>query len=100
MVQIELYPGNDDSIYFYLTYIIFPIPIAWMIHKHGYKISLLVALITCTVGCLVFWPAQVFNSYGLVLVAIFIISTGITIINVAANPFATMLGILKALISA
>lgn len=77
---------------FYLTYIIFPIPIAWMIHKYGYKISLLVALLTCTAGCLFFWPAQLFNSYALVLVAIFIISTGITIINVAANPFATMLG--------
>jgi len=77
---------------FYLTYIIFPIPIAWMIHKYGYKISLLVALLTCTAGCIFFWPAQVFNSYALVLVAIFIISTGITIINVAANPFAAMLG--------
>ena len=77
---------------FYLTYIIFPIPIAWMIHKYGYKISLLVALLTCMAGCLFFWPAQIFNSYPLVLTAIFIISTGITIINVAANPFAAMLG--------
>jgi len=77
---------------FYLTYIIFPIPIAWMIHKFGYKVSLLVALIACAVGCGFFLPAKFFNSYPLVLTAIFIISTGITIINVAANPFAAMLG--------
>ena len=77
---------------FYLTYVIFPIPIAWMIHQYGYKISLLVAVITCALGCLFFIPAKIFDSYPLVLLAIFIISTGITIINVAANPFASLLG--------
>jgi FHS family L-fucose permease-like MFS transporter len=77
---------------FYLTYIVFPIPIAWMIHRFGYKISLLVAVLTCSFGALVFWPAKIFDSYALVLLAIFIISTGLTIINVAANPFASLLG--------
>jgi FHS family L-fucose permease-like MFS transporter len=77
---------------FYLTYIIFPISIAWMIHRYGYKISLLVAIITCAAGCAFFYPARYFNSFPLVLLAIFIISTGLTIINVAANPFAALLG--------
>lgn len=77
---------------FYLTYIVFPIPIAWMIHKYGYKVSLLVAVLTCAIGCAFFIPAKYFDSYPLVLIAIFIISTGLTIINVAANPFATLLG--------
>jgi len=77
---------------FYLTYIIFPIPIAWMIHRFGYKISLLTAVVTCALGCAFFFPAKIFDSYPLVLTAIFIISTGLTIINVAANPFASMLG--------
>ncbi|MDR3715712.1 MAG: MFS transporter [Puia sp.] len=77
---------------FYLTYILFPIPIAWMIHQYGYKVSLLAAVVTCAAGCAFFMPAKYFDSYPLVLVAIFIISTGLTIINVAANPFAAMLG--------
>ncbi|MCW3120034.1 MAG: transporter, partial [Chitinophagaceae bacterium] len=77
---------------FYLTYIIFPIPIAWMIHKYGYKVSLLVAVFTCAIGCVLFIPAKYFDSYPFVLIAIFVISTGLTIINVAANPFAAMLG--------
>jgi FHS family L-fucose permease-like MFS transporter len=63
-----------------------------MIHQYGYKISLLVAVITCAVGCAFFVPAKFYDSYLLVLMAIFIISTGITVINVAANPFASMLG--------
>lgn len=77
---------------FYLTYILFPIPIAWMIHRFGYKISLLVAVLTCSLGAAFFWPAKIFDSYPLILMAIFIISTGLTIINVAANPLASMLG--------
>ncbi|HVM87962.1 MAG TPA: MFS transporter [Puia sp.] len=77
---------------FYLTYIIFPIPIAWMIHRYGYKISLLTAVLVCALGCAFFLPAKYFDSYPLVLMAIFIISTGLTIINVAANPFAALLG--------
>jgi FHS family L-fucose permease-like MFS transporter len=77
---------------FYLTYIVFPIPIAWMIHKYGYKVSLLVAVLACAGGCAFFLPAKYFDSYPIVLIAIFVISIGLTIINVAANPFATLLG--------
>ena len=77
---------------FYLTYIIFPIPIAMLIHRYGYKVSLVLAVLICAVGCALFIPAKYHDSYPLVLTAIFVISTGITIINVAANPFAAMLG--------
>ena len=77
---------------FYSTYVIFPIPIALVIHKFGYRVSLLVALLTCSLGCALFMPAKYLDSYPVVLLAIFIISTGITVINVAANPFITLLG--------
>jgi len=77
---------------FYITYIIFPLPIAWMIHRYGYRISLLVALLTCSLGCALFFPAKIFESYFFVLIAIFTLSTGITVLNVAANPFITLLG--------
>lgn len=77
---------------FYLTYIIFPLPVAWMIHRYGYRVSLLVSLMICSVGCLLFVPARLFDSYLFVLMAIFTLSTGITVINVAANPFITLLG--------
>jgi MFS transporter, FHS family, L-fucose permease len=77
---------------FYVTYIIFPVPIAWMIYRYGYRISLLAALVVSAAGCLMFIPAQQYGSYPIILAAIFILSTGITIINVAANPFTTLLG--------
>ncbi len=77
---------------FYLPYIFFPIPIAWMIHRFGYKFSLLVALFISALGCSLFYPAKEQDSYTIVLIAIFILSTGVTVINVAANPFITLLG--------
>jgi FHS family L-fucose permease-like MFS transporter len=77
---------------FYITYLIFPLPIAWMIHTYGYKISLLIALVFCTLGCLMFIPANLFDSYAIVLASIFVLSTGITVFNVAANPFLALLG--------
>jgi MFS transporter, FHS family, L-fucose permease len=77
---------------FYITYILFPVPIAWIIHQYGYKVSLLLALLTSALGCFLFIPAQFLSSYLLILLGIFVLSSGITIINVAANPFTTLLG--------
>ena len=77
---------------FYLVYLVFPIPIAYYIAKYGYKIALATALIICGIGGALFVPAYYFTSFPLALVAVFIISIGVTLVNVAANPLAALLG--------
>lgn len=77
---------------FYLVYLIFPIPIAWFISRVGYKTGLIAALGICSIGCGIFVPAYFAASYPWALIALFVVSIGITLINVAANPLATMLG--------
>ncbi len=77
---------------FYLVYLIFPIPISYFISRYGYKIGLITALCICSIGCSIFIPAYFTSSYILVLIALFVVSIGVTLINVAANPLATMLG--------
>jgi MFS transporter, FHS family, L-fucose permease len=77
---------------FFVVYLIFPIPIAYYISRFGYKISLATALAVCGCGCMLFLPAYYSLSYVLALVAIFIVSTGVAMINVAANPLAALLG--------
>jgi FHS family L-fucose permease-like MFS transporter len=77
---------------FWSVYLIFPIPCAYFISRFGYKTSVITALATCGFGCMLFLPAYYLLSYILVLAAIFIVSTGITMINVAANPLAALLG--------
>jgi FHS family L-fucose permease-like MFS transporter len=90
--QLSYTQSTLIQVSFYITYILFPIPIARMIHRYGYKVSLLVALGLSATGCFIFIPAQFLNSYPVVLTAIFILSTGITVINVTANPLTTLLG--------
>ncbi|MEJ0103927.1 MAG: MFS transporter [Bacteroidota bacterium] len=77
---------------FYLVYLIFPIPIAYYISKYGYKTGLVTALAICSIGSLFFIPAFYFQSYPLALAALFVISIGVTLVNVAANPLAALLG--------
>ncbi len=90
--NLSYFQGTMIQFSFYITYIIWPLPIAWMIHKYGYKISLVVALFFSALGCGMVLPAKILDSYPIVLLAIFTLSTGVTIINVAANPFVVLLG--------
>lgn len=77
---------------FYLVYLIFPIPIAYYISRVGYKVSLITALAICGFGASFFIPAFYTSSYILALLALFVISIGVTMVNVAANPLAALLG--------
>lgn len=77
---------------FYLVYLIFPIPIAYYISRYGYKTGLVTALIICGLGSVLFVPAYYGASYVLALIALFVISIGVTLVNVAANPLAALLG--------
>ncbi len=77
---------------FYIVHLFSPIPIAFLIAKWGYRISLIIALLICTVGCALFLPAYLMSSFFLALVALFIVALGIALVNVAANPLAAMLG--------
>jgi FHS family L-fucose permease-like MFS transporter len=77
---------------FFVVYLIFPIPIAYFISRFGYKISVATALGICGIGCMLFVPAYFMLSYMIALIAIFILSLGVAMINVAANPMAALLG--------
>ena len=77
---------------FYAVYIIWPIPIARAIERYGYRRCIMAAMLICLLGCLLFIPAYYFVSYALVLAGVFTISTGVTVVNVAANPYAALLG--------
>jgi FHS family L-fucose permease-like MFS transporter len=77
---------------FYLVYLVFPIPMAYYISKYGYKNALVSALVICSTGALLFYPAFHSSSYMLALSGVFVISVGVTLVNVAANPLAALLG--------
>jgi FHS family L-fucose permease-like MFS transporter len=77
---------------FYIVYIIWPLPISKTIGRYGYKKNIIGAMVICLAGCLLFVPAYFMETYVLVLLGVFTISTGVTVVNVAANPYTALLG--------
>ena len=62
------------------------------INRLGYNNGIMIGLIICGIGCCLFFPAAETKIYGLFLGALFILATGVTILQIAANPYAAILG--------
>ena len=77
---------------FFGAYFIFSIPSAKLIDWIGYQRSMVVGLLTMGVGAFLFVPAASVPSYPLFLGALIVLAAGITCLQVAANPYVTVLG--------
>jgi MFS transporter, FHS family, L-fucose permease len=77
---------------FFSAYFIMSIPSGKIIERIGYKNGVVVGLGTSGLGAFLFYPAAALPSYGVFLTALFILATGITILQVAANPYVSILG--------
>ncbi|NQZ13140.1 MAG: MFS transporter, partial [Algicola sp.] len=63
-----------------------------LIEKIGYLNGIITGLLTIALGCLLFYPAAQVEVYGLFLLGLFVLAGGITILQVAANPYVAQLG--------
>ena len=77
---------------FFIAYFIISIPGAAIVARIGYMRTAALGLMTMTVGCLLFIPASSSGLFGWFLGAIFVLGSGITIVQVVANPLISMLG--------
>jgi FHS family L-fucose permease-like MFS transporter len=77
---------------FFTAYFIVSLPSGKIVEKIGYKKGIIIGLITAGIGCLFFYPAAGLRSYPLFLLALFILAAGITLLQVAANPYVVVLG--------
>lgn len=77
---------------FFAAYFIVSLPAGKLLAKIGYKNGLIGGLLIASVGCLLFYPAAAFRSYGFFLLGLFVLASGITTIQVAANPYVAVLG--------
>jgi len=75
-----------------LLYFILSITKGDPIRRIGYKNGIIVGLVVAAVGCTLFYPAASLHSYGFFLGALFILASGITILQIAANPYVAILG--------
>lgn len=77
---------------FFGAYFIVSLPAGVLVKKLGYQKGIVVGLIIAAIGCLCFYPAASLHSYPVFLMALFILASGITLLQVSANPFVSMLG--------
>lgn len=78
--------------YFFLTYGIMSIPAGRIVENLGYKKGMVTGFAIAGVGALMFLPASLFHEYSVFLAALFVLAIGIVILQVAANPYVTVLG--------
>jgi FHS family L-fucose permease-like MFS transporter len=77
---------------FFGAYFVMSLPCGKLVSRLGYKHSIVLGLLIAAGGALLFYPAASLPSYALFLGALFILATGITLLQVAANPYVSLLG--------
>lgn len=77
---------------FYIAYFVMAIPSSWIIEKVGYKNGISLGLIVIATGAFMFYPAAETRTFLLFLVALFIMGTGLAILQTAANPYVVVIG--------
>ncbi len=77
---------------FFGGYFLGALPAGRLMEKVGYKKGILVGLLICATGALLFVPASFIGAYGFFLFALFVMSSGQSFLEVGANPYVTVLG--------
>ena len=76
----------------FIAYFLMALPAGFIMKKYGYKAGIITGLLLFASGCFLFIPAANTQQYMFFLMALFIIACGLTILETAANPYATLLG--------
>jgi glucose/galactose transporter len=77
---------------FYIAYFVMAIPAAHLLEKVGFKKGIMFGFWIMALGALIFVPAALTRTYGLFLMGLFSIGTGLAILQPAANTYITMIG--------
>jgi len=77
---------------FFGAYFLMSLPSGKVVSRLGYRLSIVAGLVVTGIGALLFLPAAMAQSYPLFLLAFFVLASGITLLQVAANPYVSLLG--------
>ncbi|MET6996078.1 sugar MFS transporter [Chitinophaga defluvii] len=78
--------------YFFLTYGLMSVPAGKIVQRIGYQKGMMMGFAIAAIGACLFFPAAVYHQYALFLGALFVLAIGIVLLQVAANPYITVLG--------
>jgi glucose/galactose transporter len=88
--------NNFDSLLvtfaFFISYFVMAIPSSWVLAKTGFKKGMSLGLLCMAIGTLLFIPAAQMANYPMFLFGLFVIGTGLALLQTASNPYVTILG--------
>jgi glucose/galactose transporter len=77
---------------FYISYVVMALPSSMVLKKVGFKLGMSIALWVMALGTLIFIPAAMTRVYAFFLIGLFVMGTGMAILQTAINPYITILG--------
>jgi FHS family L-fucose permease-like MFS transporter len=77
---------------FYISYVVMALPSSWVLQKTGFKKGMMLGLFVMSLGAFIFIPAAHTRLYGLFLTGLFLMGTGLSILQTASNPYITIVG--------
>ena len=77
---------------FYIAYTVMALPMSFILRQTGFKNGMVLGLFLMAVGALIFIPAAFSKIYGVFLLALFVLGSGLTILQTASNPYIVMIG--------
>ena len=77
---------------FYIAYTIMALPSSWILKKTGFKNGMMLGLWVMAVGTAIFIPAAITRTYMTFLTGLFVMGTGLAILQTASNPYVTVIG--------
>ncbi|MBL4710587.1 MAG: sugar MFS transporter [Flavobacteriales bacterium] len=90
--ELSFFQAGLVQFAFFMAYGIISIPAGALLNKIGYKRGIILGLAVMGLGCLLFLPAASFRDFSLFMLGYFILASGMTVLQVAANPYVTVLG--------
>jgi glucose/galactose transporter len=90
--ELNTYQSLLVAFAFYIAYFVTALPSSWILQKTGFKNGMMLGLFIMAAGALVFIPAAMSRTYGLFLTGLFIIGTGLSVLQTASNPYITIVG--------
>jgi len=90
--QLSFAQANLINLCFFGAYFLMSIPAGKLVAGIGYKKGMLLGFVVAAIGAFLFYPAAAQRAYGLFLGALFVLASGITLLQVAANPYVAILG--------
>ncbi|MBT0728033.1 L-fucose:H+ symporter permease [Rosenbergiella australiborealis] len=92
LFELSYFQASLVQFCFFFAYFVMSYPAGKIVAKLGYKVGIILGLLIAAIGCILFYPSAAMRSYPLFLLSLFILASGLTLLQVAANPYVNSLG--------